>query len=291
MKKILNIFASITIFVSGGAGVISCSSPQKTSTDQNLYNQLNGKKITIQDNNFWGNEANYQQDLLKDIEQLANISSQDDNLLSFDDGIKPLSPNDSNDISIVIDHNQIAHMVVKWVLTQAQTSIYDFYDHVWPQEIKQYQQKISNLDDVDAQNASKTGWIPDYKNTISWNNFVALLNNECFMTGWKLIPPEISQYFTINNVGINSLKVGESYHLTTSLFSLKVGNVIFNLPYYDFSSFPSAYKVLPKAENWTIGYDTNYHILQKLDTLYWPSKSGVNLNTILYHKIHYILLN
>ena len=277
MKKILNIFASITLVAIVSTGVVGCSSPQKTSTDQNLYNQLNGKKITIQDNNFWGNEANYQQDLLKDIEQLANISSQDDNLLSFDDGIKPLSPNDSNDISIVIDHNQIAHMVVKWVLTQAQTSIYDFYDHVWPQEIKQYQQKISNLDDVDAQNASKTGWIPGYKNTISWNDFGNLLNNKSFKGGLKLIPPEIYPYFQINDVGINSLKVSESYHLTTSLFSLKIGDVIFNLPYYNYSSITSSNKVLPKAENWTIGYDTNYDILQKI-------KIGLKSNPIAFGK-------
>ena len=282
MKKILNVFASITIFVSGGAGVIGCSSPQKTSTDQNLYNKLQGKTFTLKDNNFWGNESTFQQDLLKDIEQKANISSQDDNLLSFDDGIKPLSPNDSNDISIVIDHNQIAHMVVKWVLTQAQTSIYDFYDHVWPQEIKQYQQKISNLDDVDAQNASKTGWIPGYKNTISWNDFGNLLNNKSFKGGLKLIPLEIYQYFQINDVGINSLKVGESYHLKTTPFSLKVDNVTFNLPYYDYSSINSSNEVLPKAENWTIGYDTNYDILQKLYK--WFNSNPIKLGKESLHK-------
>ena len=142
MKKILNIFANITLVASSSAGVVSCSSTKKTSTDQNLYNKLQNKTFTIQDNNFWGNEATYQQDLLKDIELQANISSQDYHLLSFDDSIKPLNPNDLNDIRIVIDYNQIAHVVIDWKLTAAQKPIYDFYDHVWPQEIKQHQQQI-----------------------------------------------------------------------------------------------------------------------------------------------------
>ena len=159
-------------------------------------------------------------------------------------------------------------MVIDWKLTAAQKPIYDFYDHVWPQEIKQHQQQITNLDDVDARNSSKTGWIPGYKNTISWNDFVNLLNSERFVSGWKLIPPKMYQYFKINDVGIDSLKVGESYHLKTSLFYLKVGDVTFNLPYYNYSSFTSIDKVLPKTENWTIGYDTNYNILQKIKSWY-----------------------
>ena len=215
--------------------------------------------------------------MLKDIELQANISSQDYHLLSFDDGIKPLNPNDLNDIRIVIDYNQIAHVVIDWKLTAAQKPIYDFYDHVWPQEIKQHQQQITNLDDVDARNSSKTGWIPGYKNIISWNDFVNLLNSERFVSGWKLIPPKMYQYFKINDVGIDSLKVGESYHLKTSLFSLKVGDVTFNLPYYNYSSFTSIDKVLPKTENWTIGYDTNYNILQKLE-------QGLNSRPLSYLK-------
>ena len=265
MKKILNILANITLVSSVSVGVVSCSSPQNTSIDQSLYNKLQGKWFTIQDNNFWGNEANYQQDLLKDIEQKANIPSQDDKLLSFDDGIKPLKPTENN-IDIVIDHNQIAHVTVNWKLTEAQKPIYDFYDQTWPQEIKKYQQKITNLDDVDARNASQKDWVPGYKKTISWNDFTNLLKNKLLFSIWQIIPQNIQPYFHINNVGINSLKVDAIYHLKKSLFSLKVDGVTFNLPYYDYSSFASADKVLPKAENWTIGYDTNYDILQKIYT-------------------------
>ena len=46
MKKILNIFASIILVASSSAGVVSCSSSQKISTDQSLYNQLQGKMYT-----------------------------------------------------------------------------------------------------------------------------------------------------------------------------------------------------------------------------------------------------
>ena len=141
MKKTLNFFASISLITSTASGVVACGSthPYVQPTEvQTLYNELNetAKPFLIQNKNFWGKEADYQADLLQDLEQVAHIPAQDDKMLSFTGQIKPFeTPGQIYHIAIKIkDSNtgeeKTAYVNIDWELTAEQTEIYNFYTNI-----------------------------------------------------------------------------------------------------------------------------------------------------------------
>ena len=137
MKKILNIFASISLITVGTSSVVACGShqnPNPKSEIQQLYEKLNNQKFTIdKDNNFWGNEANYQTDLLNDLEKSANITSQQDkNLLSLNSDLTNLDQPGKYTFLVDIgtgEAEKTATVTIDWKLTPTQSipGLFDFY--------------------------------------------------------------------------------------------------------------------------------------------------------------------
>ena len=116
MKKVLNLLASVSLTTSGASTVVACGSSHiPTPEIQKLYDKLNGQTFTVENNNFWGNEHNYQQDLLQDLETLAHIPAQDRPLITIDPNTQPFpSPNfgDTYPVDLIIDHKRTAKVDV-----------------------------------------------------------------------------------------------------------------------------------------------------------------------------------
>ena len=112
MKKILNIFANISLITTGTCAVVACGSHQNPnppsppsppkSESQKLFDELNETKtpFLVKDDYFWGNEANYQNDLLIDLEKAAHITSQEDKNLLHDANVKPLTQQDCQTVEV-----------------------------------------------------------------------------------------------------------------------------------------------------------------------------------------------
>ena len=282
MKKILNIFASITLVASSSAGVVSCSSSQKTGTDQSLYNQLQGKTFTIQDNKFWGNEANYQQDLLKDIEKSANISSQDDKLLSDDDVTPFLKNGEHDNIQIVIAHTLIAHLNINWQLTSEQSPLYNFYQQ-WPL-ISQKIGNTNNKTNISLENGDlklgildwwgeksssqekdllKNGWDQNKVNNCSklkLNGSILklmlenIINNGALDVTGNSYFDVIKQYLVVPNLSMN---LGQNYQLKLNDLMMKNGNASFPLNYIGQDNNEAEI-----SQPWTIDYSNTYYSVQ-----------------------------
>ena len=274
MKTILNIFASIILVASSSAGVVSCSSSQKISTDQSLYNQLQGKTFTIQDNKFWGNEAEYQQDLLKDIEKLANISSQDVHLLSAD-GITPfLQPSEKNNVPIIIDNKLKANVNVIWKLTPEQSPLYHFYQ-VWP-KISQKIGDENNGSYISLYNGCNHGpldwWNPKAKSEkYGWDmkqvtNYSSLELNGNILKSMLEKSIELEAGEKYSDVITNYLYVSPNIKMNLGKDSpLKLNDLMFK---NGDASFPLNY--IKQEENslnhsipWTINYSNDYYLVQK----------------------------
>ena len=292
MKKILNIFASISLVTTGASSVVACGSnpnppnPPKSKI-QKLYEELNGKTFTIQDNNFWGNESTYKQDLLADLEQAAHIKLQEDkNLLSLNSDLKTLDQPGDYTFNVNIGTGQDeknATVKIDWKLTSAQETspgnldLFDFYTKTWPQDFQNYEQ-IYDVGDVSqitkllltVWDKTTKNWPKDLKTSIAWSEFTHDLLNQVFLatSGYFLIPSELQQYFHIqSDVNINSLNVNQYKQVKNPFYLQKNADdpKIF-LPNYDYSQYTpfSPQKGLPKAnQNWTVGYNTDYNLIQK----------------------------
>ena len=273
MKKILNIFASISLISTGAGSVVACGShhnpnpPGPKSEIQKLYNQLNNKTFTIDnDNNFWGNEANYQTDLLNDLEKKANITNpKDKNLLSLNSDLKTLDQPGNYTFDVNIDTREIektALVTIHWKLTDAQSipSLFDFYTKTWPQEVHDSEQD----DGISISKLFFKTWPQDNKSTISWSKFIQdWLSQNFFSKNKPLIPNNLQKYFHIQpNVGFDSLNVNQYKQLKNPFyFQKRAGGPKIYLPYYDYSQY-APQQTLPVAiENWTVGYNTDYNLL------------------------------
>ena len=302
MKKILNIFASISLVITGASNVVACgfsqnSSPPKPSPNpkseiQKLYSKLNNQKFTIdKDNNFWGNEANYQNDLLTDLEKVSNITSQEDkNLLSLNSDLKTLDQPGNYTFLIGIGTGELektALVTIDWELTASQSipGIFTFYTKTWPKDFQNYEQiyDVTQITKLFLSVWDKTtkNWPKDLKRTIAWSEFTHDLLNQVFFEkeSYFLIPLELQKYFHIqSDVSIDLLNVNQYKQVKNPFYLQKSANdpKIF-LPYYDYSQYTpfSPQKGLPKAnQNWTVGYDTDYNLLKNKLKNYTISKKS-----------------
>ena len=282
MKKILNIFAGLSLITATASSVTACwSHPHVPPTEvQKLYNELNETTtpFLIQNKNFWGKEANYQTDLLQDLEKIAHIPAQDDKMLSFNGQIKPFeTPGQIYHIAVKIknpntDEEKTAYVNIDWELTTEQSEIYNFYTNIWPSYIEsEYEEgdpiygAVNNLYKSVIDPSTKK-WATDLEQTLTWQQYAAWLEKS---DKWAL-PSKLQNDFRVKqNVGIDHLNVDQKQTLQTSPFYLQVGTVTFDLPYYVWdinypfhSEIPP--KILPKTQLWTVNYNNDYHMLQEL---------------------------
>lgn len=286
MKKILNILVSVSLVISGAGNVVACGSTQTSPPPNeitNLYNQLNQTTkpfLLNKDNYFWGKEANYKNDLLGDLEKVANIPPKDDSLLSLNSDIPPLEKTGVQTIDVNIgsqDTEKIAIVKIDWELTKAQEPIYQFYTQTWPEETTKYR---SNLLSFLYGEWDKTKISPYWKqyDFLGWwqnGNAVDSINhvlpwNDSLNKGIKSyisnliegaeIPISIQNMINVVKPStINSLDITKSYTIPTDSIYLLSHGVKYNLGYY--SSYDKT-KALSKMQNWKVNYDTYYNLAQ-----------------------------
>lgn len=287
MKKVLNIFASLTLVASGAGNVVACGSTHTTSPPpneiNNLYNQLNQTTkpfLLNKDNYFWGKEANYQKDLLADLEKVANIPPKDDSLLSLNSDVKPLEKTGVQTIDVNIgsqDTEKIAIVKIDWELTATQQPIYQFYTQTWPKETTKYG---SNLISLLYGGWDKTKISPYWKqydllgwwqngneedninHILPWNDSLnqdikSYLSN--LIEGAEIPIPIQNMINVVKPSTINSLDITKSYTIPSDSIYLLSHGVKYDLGYY--SSYDKT-KPLSQMQNWQINYDTYYNLAQ-----------------------------
>ena len=290
MKKLLNIFASISLVVSGASTVVACGSKDesipsgqgcsetKILTPEQaqinfLYNELNNNKkpYLIKNDNFWGNEANYQQDFLKLFEKAAHIPAQDDSLLSLDSG--PLQYYGKKQVGINIGtgtEKQEAYVNIDWELTVAQKPIYQFYDKTWP-ELTSYPDGVSRLinmmyggwDQTKKGPHWKSGdllgwWKNNVGNSIPWDEKINDYIFNFIKKSLRDLPSSVTIHIDTPTT-TKTLAVGDTYEIPLSSIYLLSGGVKYPLGYY---TDDGEERALPKAQNWEIGYNTYYNLMQ-----------------------------
>ena len=228
MKKIFSLIAGFSLIATGVSNVVACGSHQNPpsppkSEIQRLHDELNGKSFTIQNNNFWGNEASYQRDLLKDLEEVAKIPNKDDSLLSLDQQTDPFeTPNTKYTVVVNIGKGsleQTALVDVDWELTEDQspdgtTSLFQFYTQTWPKEVSHFSENTITSLYFDVWNKQKQAWDQDLKQQITWSDYSKSLQNQIFNGSApdfpSLIPDYLQSYFSIvKPKGLNKLTVGQ----------------------------------------------------------------------------------
>ena len=309
MKKILNIFVSFSLVTVGASSLVACGShhnpnpptpaPPK-SESQKLFDELNETKtpFLIKDDYFWGNEANYQQDLLNDLEKAAHITSQEDKNLLHDANVKPLTQKDGQtsevqSVDINIDGIQDPAIVkIKWELTSSQKipGLFKFYTQTWPQEISKlahnwlpsgYHNNFIPLW-YGGWNPNKIGpegqkgwWDYDKKNQYKSITWKTKIFNNTFQQDLESsianiinsVPDSLKKLIKVNPPSsIPKLNINKVYNIPLNDIYLaiptpnkKKNPIKYNLGYY--SSYDSA-KPLPKMQNWQISYDTYYNLMQ-----------------------------
>ena len=290
MKKILNLLASVSLIAAGASNAVACGSHQTPSSEvQKLYDELNEttKPFLIENNNFWGNEHNYRQDLLQNLEQSAQIPKKDDGLLSVDQQNKPLE--NYGKANIVVDigsgsSEKYALVSIDWELTAAQKPIYQFYAHVWPKKIsdlnvtygwsnKNFLTLASgsyvNWDDQTKSPTWKPGmplgwWDKTYGNQLLWDAsfssglvyYLKLLRDKMPQLTYLTIGSDVPQpktYFNINQLT----------NLPNDAFYVESGGIKFPLLYYPPFNVSDP---LPKPENWQFMYQTDENLMEQLNT-------------------------
>ena len=238
-----------------------------------LYNELNNNKkpYLIENDHFWGNEANYQQDFLKLFEKAASIPAQDDSLLSLASG--PLQYYGKKQVGIDIGkgtEKEEAYVNIDWELTAAQKPIYQFYDKTWP-ELTSYPDGVSRLINMMYGGWDQTKKSPNWKSGDLlgwWKNKVGKsilwdekINNYIFNFIKNLLrdlPSSITIHVDTPTT-TKKLVVGDIYEIPLSSIYLLSGGVKYPLGYYTNDSEEGA---LPKAQNWEISYNTYYNLMQ-----------------------------
>ena len=299
MKKILNLLASVTLITSGASTVVACGSshtppppkpPTPKSEVQKLYNELNetATPFLIENNNFWGNEARYQQDLLKDLEQSAQIPKKYDNLLSLFDKTPTLIKQGIQTVKVNISdgvEKMQALVNIDWKLTAAQKKIYQFYTQTWPE-------KISDAYDWSNKNLLLYGYYNNWDDQIGWwdptpgnqlpwdvsfsnglvSNLKLILGNQIPELNDYQIGSDVPQTKTIFN--INQLT-----NLPKSALYIESDGVKFPLLYYPHFNVGDP---LPNPENWQFMYQTeenSIHQLKNPNNVWDIARGAMNPNT------------
>ena len=292
MKKIFNVFATISVVTSGVSSVVACGSqdnpipsgervrptniltPEAATVNQ-LYKQLNNNKkpYLIEDNNFWGNEANYRQDLLNDLEKVAHIPPKDDYLLSLDD--LPLKYYGKATIEVDIGKGtemQEADVNIDWELTAAQKPIYQFYDEDWPQ-IASYQEGVSKLIKILYGGWDRTKKSPYWKkgdflgwwkenvgNNIPWDQKITEYVRNFITNLDSYFPASIKPLLHVDPpAGVKNLAINTIYQIPLSSIYLLSDGIKYPLGYY---SYDIRSEALPKPQTWSIYYDTYHNLMQ-----------------------------
>ena len=319
MKKILSIFAGISLITAGTSSVVACGSHHITkppkSESQKLFDELNETKkpFLIKNDYFWGNEANYQNDLLVDLEKAAHITSQEDKNLLNDPNVKPLTQqygqtSEVQSVDINIDGIKDPAIVkIKWELTEAQKPIYTFYTQYWPQYISQatYYSGGNLISYTFGQwEKNKTGpkgqkgwWEYDEKNplnSIYWNtkfypNQTLRQILEQQMKDYvgstpNLSPSTQSMIQSMVNIkppsSVSKIDIDKTYTLPKNSIYLLSHGIKYPLSYY--ASYDVA-KALPKPLNWQINYNTMYNLMQNElkndETIWYVRKAYLNPKT------------
>ena len=284
MKKILNFFDSLSLITSTVSSVVACGSthPYIQPTEvQTLYNKLNEttKPFLIENKNFWGKEANYQADLLQDLEEVAHIPVQDDLMLSFTNQMNPFEkPNQTYQIGVDIkDPNtgeeKTALVNIDWELTKEQSEIYDFYVNYWPHYVEEnYQGLLKDFNNlyksIITQTTNGWTWPKNKEQSLTWQQYAKWLYTNDKSIIYSSV---IRNYFHVKqNVGVDHINVDQKTTLQISPFYLQVGKVTFDLPYYvDDPNYPpfdseTPAKILPATKLWTVSYNNDYQLLQDL---------------------------
>ena len=291
MKKILNIFASISLVASGASTVVACGSKSepipggegcretKILTSEQaqvnfLYNELNNNKkpYLIENDHFWGNEANYQQDFLKLFEKAASIPAQDDSLLSLASG--PLQYYGKKQVGIDIGkgtEKEEAYVNIDWELTAAQKPIYQFYDKTWP-ELTSYPDGVSRLINMMYGGWDQTKKGPNWKSgdllgwwknnvgkSIPWDEKINNYIINFIKNSLRDLPSSITIHVDTPTTTTKKLAVGDTYEIPLSSIYLLSNGVKYPLGYYTNDSEEGA---LPKVQNWEISYNTYYNLMQ-----------------------------
>ena len=291
MKKILNILASISLITTGASNVVACGSnhnpnPPKSEIQQ-LYNQLTSKTFTIQDNYFWGNEANYKEDLLNDLEKEAGIKSQEEkSLLSLKSDLAILNQPGYYNFVVGIGtgkERKSASVTIDWELTPAQETspdnldLFNFYTKTWPQETAKYGSNLLSLFYGGWDKTKKSpfwkkgdslGWWKNDKgdtinNHLSWNDSFNINVKNYLSNLIKDIKMPILIQNMIHVVKPSTIKdsldITKSYTIPLNNIYLLSHGVKYNLGYY--ASY-DATKSLPQMQSWNINYDTGYNLIQ-----------------------------
>ena len=135
MKKILNIFASISLITAGASSVVACGSSPPSSNDQKLVNdvinRLKKHKAFGLNENQDGSKTfiNYKTEVLQDIK--SNLTEQEKSLVSFpsSDNTKTLNAKGWTYIHVDIQSHNIKHEIdINVKLNSDAQSIADILD-------------------------------------------------------------------------------------------------------------------------------------------------------------------
>ena len=189
MKKILNIFASISLITAGASTVVACGSGTKINTNDqklvdNVVNQLKNKSFAVNEDNQGDHHfGSYSNEFLKDIKQVLSYNEQD--LISFAKSENPTPINAEketninlhiqshkifNDINIHVklnyDAQSIANAIDNKTITVLQSGVYKSSESA-SKYTKDIKQQINNLLNPDEQQSGYqiSGW---EKSTIYW---------------------------------------------------------------------------------------------------------------------------
>ena len=100
-------------------------------------------------------------------------------------------------------------------------------------------------------------WEKNVKTNIAWKDYLPTLQNNIFKEFQIL--NQYKKYFIIKQPkGLNELKIGQIEKNIN--LDLKVNGV--NFPLYYYSNYQPGSFVLPKGQNWSTSYETNYNEVQ-----------------------------
>ena len=188
MKKILNIFASISLITAGVSSVVACGSGTKTNAnDQNIVNDIIhrlDKKTFNVDEKTDGIKTfeNYKSTLLKDIQ--SNLTEQEKNLVSFPvgDNAKKLNAENSTDIDVHIQSDNVKNDIsINVILKHDATSIANAVNSkiitVFQKKLYQQKEKASDyLSEIQSQiltpSEQKSGYQISNLQTILANTYI-----------------------------------------------------------------------------------------------------------------------
>ena len=188
MKKILNIFAIISLITTWSSSVMACGSGTKTNAnDQNIVNDIIhrlDKKTFNVDEKTDGIKTfeNYKSTLLKDIQ--SNLTEQEKNLVSFPvgDNKKKLNAENSTDIDVHIQSDNVENDIsinvnLKHDATSIANAVNGKIITVFQKKLYQQKEKASDyLSEIQSQiltpSEQKSGYKISNLQTILANTYI-----------------------------------------------------------------------------------------------------------------------